>query len=169
MDEALDQVNWYAVHTKPRHEKSVAEQLCRRDIECFLPLREVLSKWKDRRKLVQFPLFPGYLFVHASIRRSRLDIIKVDSVVRILGFNGAPEPIPHQQIESVKQLVYSTLAYDPYPHLAAGDRVRIVRGPLRGLEGILIEKRKGCRFVLNVDLIQQSVSCEIDSSDVEKL
>lgn len=164
-----DPLSWYAVHTRPRHEKVVAEQLCRRNIECFLPLREVLSRWKDRRKRVQFPLFPGYLFVHADIRSSRLDIIKVDSVVRILGFNGQAEPVPADQIEAVKKLVYSTLPYDPFPHLAVGDRVRIVKGPLRGLVGILIEKKNRYRFVLNVDLIQQSVSCEIDSCDVESI
>lgn len=162
-------IQWYAVHTRPRHEKVVAEQLVRRDIECFLPLREVLSRWKDRRKMVQFPLFPGYLFVHAEIRKSRLDILKVDSVVRILGFNGKAEPVPTEQIEAVKKLVYSTLPYDPFPHLAVGDRVRIVKGPLRGLVGILVEKKNRYRFVLNIDLIQQSVSCEIDACDVESI
>lgn len=164
-----DSIQWYAVHTRPRHEKVVAEQLVRRDIECFLPLREVLSRWKDRRKRVQFPLFPGYLFVHAEIRKSRLDILKVDSVVRILGFNGKAEPVPTDQIEAVKKLVYSTLPYDPFPHLAVGDRVRIVKGPLRGLVGVLVEKKNRYRFVLNIDLIQQSVSCEIDACDVESV
>ncbi|HSR66805.1 MAG TPA: UpxY family transcription antiterminator [Acidobacteriota bacterium] len=162
-------LRWYAVHTRPRHEKVVAEQLCFKNIECFLPLREVLSKWKDRRKRVQFPLFPGYLFVHASLPSSRLDIIKVDSVVQILGFQGKPEPVPENQIDAVKRLVYSELPYDPYPDLAQGDRVRIVSGPLRGLEGVLVEKKNRFRFVLNVDLIRQSVACEIAAADVEKL
>ena len=169
VEQVSNPVEWYAVHTRPRHEKVVAEQLCRRNIECFLPLREVLSRWKDRRKRVQFPLFPGYLFVYTEISGSRLDIIKVDSVVRILGFNGKAEPVPAGQIESVKNLVYSKLPLDPYPHLAVGNRVRIIKGPLRGLVGVLVEKKNRFRFVLNVDLIQQSVSCEIDSCDVESI
>lgn len=162
-------MEWYAVHTRPRHEKVVAEELWRREIESFLPLREVMSKWKDRRKLVQFPLFPGYLFVHAEIESRRLDILKVASVVRILGFNGKPEPVPGGQIQSVKTLVYSELPFDPYPDLIVGDSVRIIRGPLRGLTGRLVEKKNLHKFVLTVDLIQQSVACEIDAADVQRI
>ncbi len=147
----------------------VAEELWRRQIECFLPLRDVVSKWKDRRKVVQFPLFPGYLFVHTDVTRRRLDIVKVNSVVRILGFNGKAEPVPTEQIQAVKTLVYSELPYDPFPDLAVGNQVRIVRGPLRGLVGTLIEKKNIYKFVLTVDLIRQSVACEIDAADVEKV
>lgn len=160
---------WYAVYTKPRHEKVVAEYLWLKQLECFLPLREVLSKWKDRRKLVQFPVFPGYLFVHCDITKRRLDILKVPSIVRIVGFNGVPEPIPERQVQAVKHLVFHKMQLDPYPYLNAGDRVRIVRGPLRGLEGILVEKKSRFKFVLSVDLIQQSVACEIDAADVQPL
>ena len=162
-------IKWYAVQTRSRHEKVVAEQLCQKQIECFVPLQEVFSKWKDRRKRVQFPLFPGYLFTRVPIRESRLDIVKVPSVVRILGFNGEPLPIPDEQIQAVRTLVFSTLACDPYPYLAAGDRVRIVRGPLRGLSGLLVEKKNRYRFIVSVDLIQRAVASEIDATDVEKI
>ncbi len=164
-----EQVQWYAVATRSRHEKVVAEQLWQKQIECFLPLKEVLSHWKDRRKKVQFPLFPGYLFVHVPMRNRRLDILKVPSVVRIIGFQGEPEAIPEDQIQSVKTLVFSQLPFDPYPYLNEGDLVEIVRGPLRGLIGRLIEKKSKYKFVLSVDLIQQAVACEVDASDVEKL
>jgi len=160
---------WFAVYTKSRHEKVVAEELWRRDIEVFLPLRSIMSKWKDRVKEVQFPLFPGYLFANVEIGERRIDILKVNSVVRIIGFNNQPIPIPAEQINSVKTLVFSELPYDPYPDVVIGDRVRIVRGPLRGLEGILVQKKSRFRFVLSVDLIQQSVSCEIDAADVERI
>jgi transcription termination/antitermination protein NusG len=160
---------WYAVYTRSRHEKVVAEELWQREIEVFLPLRNVVSKWKDRRKEVQFPLFPGYLFVNADVRARRLDIMKVPSVVRIVGFQNEPEPIPTKQIEAVKTLVFSELPYDPFPELVAGDRVRVRRGPLRGLEGFLVEKKSRYRFVISVDLIQQAVCCEIDAADVEKI
>ncbi len=162
-------LQWYAVATRSRHEKVVAEQLWQKQIECFLPLREVVSRWKDRRKKVQFPLFSGYLFVHVPIRERRLDILKVPSVVRLIGFQGEPEPIPEDQIQAVRKLVFSQLPYDPFPYLVEGDLVEIVRGPLRGMVGRLIEKKSKYRFVLSIDLIQQAVSCEIDASDVRKI
>ena len=163
------EVNWYAVITRSRHEKVVAELLWQKQIECFLPLRETISKWKDRHKKIQFPLFPGYLFVHVPIQERRLDILKVPSVVSIIGFNGQPFSIPEVQVQAVKRLVFSTLPYDPYPFIVEGDRVEIVRGPLRGLEGILIEKKGVYRFILSVDLIQQAVACEVDACDVAKI
>ena len=161
--------HWYAVATRSRHEKAVAEQLWQKDVECFLPLQEILSKWKDRYKKVQLPLFPGYLFVHVPIQERRLDILKVPSVVRIIGFEGQPSPIPEDQLESLKRLVFSTLPYDPYPYLEAGDSVEIIRGSLTGLRGTLLEKKGIYRFILSIDLIQQAVSCEVDACDVVKI
>ena len=162
-------LRWYAVYTKARHEKTAAELLWQKDIECFLPLREVLSRWKDRRKRVQFPLFPGYLFVNVPMKERRLDIVKVPSVVRIIGSNNGPEPIPDEQIQSLKHFVFAEIPLNPYPYLKEGDEVRIIRGSLKGLRGILVEKKSNFRFVLSVDLIQQSVSCEIDAEDCEKV
>jgi len=161
--------HWYAVSTRSRHEKVVAEQLWQKEIECFLPLREVLSKWKDRRKKVQFPLFPGYLFVHVPIQERRLDILKVPSVVRIISIEREPAAIPEVQIEALKRLVFSTLPCDPYPYIAEGDRMEIIRGPLKGLQGILIEKKGVYKFILSIDLIQQAVACEVDATDAEKV
>ncbi len=134
-----------------------------------MPLREVISKWKDRKKKVQFPLFPGYLFVHVPIQERRLDILKVPSVVRIIGFEGEPAEIPEMQIEAVKRLVFSTLPCDPYPYIVEGDRMEITRGPLNGPQGILIEKKGVYRFILSIDLIQQAVACEIDACDAVKI
>ena len=163
------EARWYAVYTRSRHEKVVAEELVQREIESFLPFREVVSQWKDRRKSVQFPLFPGYLFARFPVRERRIDVLKVPSVVRIIGFNGEPLPIPDEQIQTVKTLVFSTLPYDPHPYVTAGDRVRILRGPLRGLTGFLSEKKTQCRFIVSVDLIQQAVACEVDAMVVEKI
>ena len=71
----------------------------------------------------------------------RVDILKVPSVASIVGLNGHPLPIPAEQVDSVKRLVFSTLPYDPYPYLVEGDRVEITRGALKGLRGVLLEKR----------------------------
>lgn len=166
---AEEKKHWYAIYTRSRHEKVVAEELWQKKMEVFLPLRNIVSQWKDRRKEVQFPLFPGYLFVHVPIRQRRLDILKVPSVVRIIGFNNEPEPIPEEQIQAVKTLVFSELPYDPFPEIVVGDRVLVKRGPLRGLVGTLVEKKNRYKFVISVDLIQQAVACEISAADVEKI
>ncbi|HYR91440.1 MAG TPA: UpxY family transcription antiterminator [Terriglobia bacterium] len=166
--EELD-VRWYALYTRSRHEKVVVGQLGEKNIECFLPLRETISYWKDRRKKVQHPLFPGYVFVHASIRERRLDILKVPAAVGLIESNGGPISIPEEQIQSVRRLLSSTLLYDPYPEVVQGDRVEVIRGPLRGVYGILVRKKTGDRFVLAVDLIQQAVACEIDACNLKKI
>ncbi len=161
--------HWYAVVTRSRHEKVVAELLWQKEVECFLPLHENLSRWKDRYKKVQFPLFPGYLFVHVPIKERRLDILKVSSVVRIVGFEGKPTSIPKTQVDAIKRLVFSTLPYDPCPFIKAGDGMEIIRGPLRGLRGTLLEKKGIYRFIVSIDLIQQAISCEINACDVVKI
>ncbi|MBI2820984.1 MAG: UpxY family transcription antiterminator [Acidobacteria bacterium] len=160
---------WYAVYTRSRHEKTVSEELQRRGIETFLPLREVLSQWKDRRQRIQVPLFRGYVFVRACMRRRRSDIMKVSGVVRIVGFDNKPAPIPDEEIEAVQIFLDTTIKYDPYPYLNVGRRVEIRRGALKGLQGILLKKKNKFKFVLSVHLIQQSVALEIDASEVEPI
>lgn len=147
----------------------VAEQLWTRGIECFLPLHEVTSTWKDRRKKIHVPLFPGYLFVDVHIQAYRIKILEVPSVVRLVGINGCPLPVPREQVEFVKRLVFSTLPFQPYPHLIEGCMVEIIRGPLKGLRGTLVEKKNSCKLILLVDLIQKAVACEVDACDVEKI
>ena len=167
----LSDIYWYAVHVKSRHEFKVAERLSNSGIEAFLPVVERLSKWKDRKKLVAFPLFPGYLFVHIKKNpEEKLLVLKTPGVVRFIGIiPGEPEPVPDDQIISLKRLVESKESIDPYPYLKEGQRVRIKRGPLRGVEGILIERPGQHLLVLSVDILRQGVSIKIDASDVESI
>lgn len=160
---------WYAVYSRSRHEKVVEQELQRKGIETFLPLREILSQWKDRKQRVHVPLFSGYVFVHVPVRQRRLDIMKVPGVVRIVGFNNIPETIPDEEIEAVQAFLQTTIKYDPYPYLNVGRRVEIRRGSLKGLQGILVKKKNKFKFILSVHLIQQSVALEIDASDVEPI
>ncbi len=153
---------WYAVYTRPRHEKAVAEQLARRQVEAFLPLREVLSRWKDRRKLVQLPLFPSYVFVHTALMRKR-EVVSTDGVIYMVSFHGVPAPIPDEQIGAVREICLTKLSCDPYPYLTEGRWVRVIRGPLAGLRGILVKKKSKHRLVVSIDILQQSVSVEIDA------
>ena len=157
---------WYAVYTRSRHEKSVAVKLEEKRIEVFLPLRNVLRRWKDRRKEVAMPLFNGYVFVRMPYSQ-RLPVLQTPGVVQILSEGSKPVPIPEEQILSIQRLVESGLTYDPYPYLKEGTFVKVVRGPLQGVEGILLEKRKKHVLVLSVDLIQQSAALQVDISDTD--
>jgi len=162
---------WYAVHTRSRHEFQVFDRLTMKGIEAFLPTIERIRKWKDRKKLIAFPLFPGYLFVHITKDpNGRLSVLKIKGVVRLLSsMHGEPEPIPDEQIISLKKLVENKEALDPYPYLTGGQRVRIKRGPLSGVEGILVEKLDKHVLVLSVDVLRQGVALTINASDVEKI
>jgi len=129
------------------------------------------EKWKDRKKLVSFPLFPGYLFVHIhKIYDTMLAILKTPGVVRFIGIiPGEPEPVPDEQIDSLKRLIENKENLDPYPYLKEGQRVRIKKGPLKGVEGILVERPGQHLLVLSVDILRQGVSIKIDASDVESV
>jgi transcription antitermination factor NusG len=160
---------WFAIHVKSRHEFKVADRLIKSGIEVFLPAAERLTEWKDRNKLVRFPLFPCYLFVHTTrSHHEKLTVLKTQGVINFLNSApGEPESIPEEQIISLKQAVESKAQLDPYPYLQAGQRIRIKKGPLKGVEGILVEKAGQHKLILSVDLLRQSTAVTIQSSDVE--
>jgi transcription antitermination factor NusG len=162
---AVDSVSWFAVWTRSRHEGRVYEQLEGRGIEAFLPTITRWSRWKDRKKRIDWPLFPGYCFARIDPAAS-LSVLKCAGVVRLVTFEGKPAPIPDSQVEDVRTLVSSDLKYDPCPLIAEGDRVVVVSGPLRGVTGWLLRKGSHARLVLNVDLIGQGASVEVDAADV---
>jgi transcription antitermination factor NusG len=159
------------VHVKSRHEFQAAERLAGAGIETFLPAVEKLRNWKDRNKLIRFPLFPGYLFVHTeNSHQSQLAVVKTKGVVRLLGLvPGNPEPVPDEQILSLKKTIDLNIPLDPYPYLQKGQRVRIKRGPLAGVEGLLVEKSGMHKLVLSIDILCQSTSLTIQASEVERM
>ncbi|ULA64978.1 MAG: Transcriptional activator RfaH [Nitrospira sp.] len=161
----MHEPRWYALRTKSRHEKLVRDQLEKQGIEPLLPTVKRLSQWKDRKKEIEVPLFSGYCFVRFS-QESRLPVQKVSGVVEIVGGGSRHEPIPDGEIDALKTLMTSVLPYDPHPYLHEGMRVEVVRGPLRGVQGILLRKEKRHRLVIGVQLIQQAAAVEIDVRDV---
>ncbi len=164
----MNQFKWYAVYTYPRHEKKVFEQLVLREIESFLPYYRALHKWRNGCRVeVQVPLFPGYLFVRIRLHE-QLRVLQVPNLVNLIGFGGSPVALPTEDIEALRA-VLSTLKAEPHPFLKVGDRVRIKSGCLAGIEGILLRKGTGFRFVLNVDLIMQAASVEMSAEDVEPI
>ena len=152
---------WYALYVKPRHEKKVAQQLRARDYKEFLPLYKSRRHWSDRFKEVSLPLFPRYTFCRFEIR-NRLPILKTPGVVSIVGFARQAAPIDDREIEAIRAIVGSGLPASPHPFLKAGQRVRLVTGPLNGLEGIFVAQKGHVRIVVSIEILQRSVAVEID-------
>jgi len=157
---------WYAAYTTVRHEKVVAQQLEQRSVEAFLPLYRSLRRWKDRRKLVELALFPGYVFVKIVIEE-RLRVLQVPGVVSLVGFNGKFPALPEPEITALRNGLENNLYAEPHPYLRIGRRVRVVRGPMAGAEGILTRKKDKYRVVISIDVLMRSVAVEVDGPDLE--
>jgi len=159
---------WYVAHTSANHEKRVTQQLLERSVEHFLPLYDSVRRWKDRRMKLQVPLFPGYVFVRLPLR-DRLKVLQIPGVARLISFNGQPAALPDNEIEALRAGLAAQLRAEPHPYLTVGRRVRVRRGPLEGVEGILIRKKNAYRVVLSLDVIMRSASVEVDASDLERI
>lgn len=157
---------WFAAYTQPNHEKAVARQLTERAIPHYLPLYESVRQWKDRKTRLEMPLFPGYVFVQMHIQ-NRLKVIQVSSVIRLVGFGAEPAAIPEAELAAIRTCLDHNSRIEPHPVLQVGQRARITRGALAGIEGIL-QRRKGiARLVLSVGLIMRAVAVEVEIGDVE--
>ena len=166
--ESREQPYWYAIQTRSRHEKVVRDQLAAKSITHLLPLWRKRSIWRDRVKLVEVPLFNGYLFGYFALR-DKIAVLETVGVARLVGINGTPVPIPDEQIVAVRTMMEHRLPCSPHPYLVEGMRVRIKSGLLAGTEGILIEKKQRHRLVINVDIIHQAMTIDVDSAVVEPL
>ncbi len=164
-EDAMSGAAWFALRTSPRHEKRVHARLVARGIESFLPLWERWSRWKDRRKMIETPLFPGYCFARFG-GPDRSTVVKTVGVIGIVGSGGGPEPVDEREIDSLRTLVRSQIEYDPLPGLREGDPVEVVRGPLLGVRGLLIRREPRCRLLIYVNVIRQGAVVEIDAADV---
>ena len=158
---------WYAAYTCSRHEKRVAEQLHEREIESFLPTYRTARRWADRTKVVTIPLFPSYVFVRMQLSQ-RMRVLQLLGVVRFVGFNGSPTPLPDVDIEALRMALRNEVCMEPHPYLKVGSRVRVKSGPLQGAQGILKRKKSSTRLVLSLDLIMRSVSVEVSAADIEE-
>jgi transcription termination/antitermination protein NusG len=144
-------------------------ELMKKGIDTFLPVARRLSQWKDRKKMVEFPLFPSYLFVLVPPRPDAfLDVLKTRGAVRMISLEpGYPTPVCGEEINSLRLLLESGEEFDIYPHLKEGDRVRVRRGPLAGAEGTLVVKNDQYRFLVNIELLGRSVGVNIYADDIE--
>ncbi len=166
-----DEERWFAVWTRSQCEPKAEEALLRRRLEVFLPRVRVPSRRRDRRVVLSRPLFPGYLFIRfVPSRDSYVRVVSTDGVVRILGERwDALHVVPEEQVEAVRRIVTASADARAVPWLRVGDRVRIVDGPLAGLEGFAQAWRAGrATFVVSVDLLQRSVGVEVPGDLLER-
>jgi transcription antitermination factor NusG len=154
---------WFALQVRPGYETVTTRLLSQKGYGPFVPTHKETRRWSDRIKQLEQPLFPGYVFCRIDLR-NRLPILKTPGVVLILGTGKTPEAIPDVQIAALQAIVKSGLEAKPYPFLDVGERVRMEDGPLRGIEGIVVEVRTRARLILSIALLQRSISIEVDRS-----
>ncbi len=157
---------WLGIQAHLRKEKDVAIQLKGRGYEVFLPQYRKQTYRSDRRIEVDCPLFPGYLFCRFD--SALPPIVALPSVVAIVGYGRQPEPIPEREVENIRSMLQSGFAVDHFPYLRIGDKVIIVRGPLCGVEGMLVTEKDKFKVVVSVNLLQRSIAVEFDSEAVRQ-
>lgn len=167
IDEDLESFSsWWVIYTRHQHEKSVAQALSTKGFEVFLPLYDCVRRWKDRNKTLSLPLFPCYVFVRGGMNR-RLQVVTTPGIHTILYSGERLAFIPDDEIDSIRRAVICPNRVEPHPFLRCGEMVRVTRGSLEGVVGVLVRKKSLFRLVLSVEMLAQSVSVEIDAADVE--
>lgn len=157
---------WYALQVRPRFEKVVATILKDKGYEEYLPCYTSRRRWSDRSKTIEVPLFPGYSFCRINVL-DRFPVLVVPGVISIVGIGKLPAALTDEEIDSIKRVVSSGMPYTPWPSAQAGQSVCVVRGPLTGLEGTVIEVKSSVRLILSLPLLQRSISVEIDEDCVQ--
>lgn len=161
-----EQVQWFAVKTLPRHEKTIRQHLEYRDITCFLPVYRSIRRWRNGcSPQIELPLFPGYLFVRIDLG-NRIQVLEVPGVVSVVGAGRHPLPLPDSEIAALREGLHLHRC-EPHAYLTVGQRVRINAGPLVGWTGILVRKNGGLRVVVVLDQIMQGVAVEVGATDIE--
>jgi transcription antitermination factor NusG len=167
-------VAWYALYTRARHEKKVDRLLRLREFEAFLPLVPRESQWHDRKKIVDWPLFPGYVFARFGLT-STAQILGTPGVATIVRQDGSPAAISDAEIENVRRfasVVTETGSLpEPTPMVQCGQHARICRGPFRGVHGVVVQRRGSGRVLIQIglDVIGQGIKIEIEESSLEEL
>jgi len=167
--EPLTDQSWFAVSVRSRHEFVARDELLQKGVETFLPSVIKLQQWRDRKKQVEFPVFPGYLFVFIEPRAEGfLQVIKTRGMVTFVSLEpGHPTAVAPGEIEALKKVVAGGRSFDVYPGYKLGTRVRIRRGPLQGAEGVLGKREEAQLFFVNVELLGRSVGLRICADDIE--
>ncbi len=159
---------WFALRVRSHYERVTVNHLRQRGYEEFAPSCKVEKRWSDRTKQIDQFLFPGYIFCRFN-PNDRLAVVTAPGVVDVVGFGKQPERIPDAEMDRVRRMVESGLLVTPYPYVQVGQAVLIERGPLSGLEGILVEVKGRVRLVVSINLLQRSVSAEVDRYSIRPI
>lgn len=165
-DDNVDAPHWFAIRTSLRWEFRASSELSCRGVETYLPRSRARHQWSDRSKIVDQPLFPGYLFSRFQIA-DRVRILQVPGVKQIVGVGNTPQPISVLQLDDLKALIATNTGLVPWPYLSSGQRIKIDRGPLAGVNGFVVSAEEGAlRIVVSLDLLQRSVAAVIDRDSI---
>ena len=165
-------VCWYALSTRARHEKQVDARLRERGFEVYLPLMPSVRQWHDRKKVVQWPLFPGYVFARFAANKAAR-VLGTPGVATVVRSNGHPAAISDEEIDNVRRFAAAVAETgcipEPAPYIEQGQQVRIVRGPFAGVEGLVLEYRGGERAIVQMGLraIGQGLKVEVDARSLK--
>lgn len=157
---------WFALRVRSNFERIASNCLREKGFEQFTPFYKAKRRWSDRVKIVEFPLFAGYVFCRIPFEQ-RLSVLRTPGVVSVVGFGGKPAPVDEREIENLQAVVASGRSAVPWPYLRVGQKIRLRGGSLNGLEGLLLDLKNGRRIVVAVSLLQRAVAVEIDREDVE--
>jgi len=160
MTQQPDTPRWFALYTRARFERKVERELQEKGLESYLPLHTVIRQWSDRKKKMQAPLFSCYVFVRLPTKQ-RMRAVATDGVVRMVGFNGQPSPIPDAEIEAIRRILANDIPFEPMPYMPIGQKVEVMYGPFAGLRGRLMEYRGQRRLVVGIEQIKQCISVEM--------
>ena len=167
---AAEELRWYALHTRARHERVVEHRLREQGMEAFLPTVRETHRWSDRKKTVEVPLFSCYVFVRCSLSsEDRTRVCRVESALGFVGTRGTGVPIPDEQIENVRSALSQTAPCRSHPFLKVGQRVRVCGGAMDGVEGVFLSENGDQSLVISVDVIQRSLAVRIDGYDVKPI
>ncbi|MBU1196009.1 MAG: UpxY family transcription antiterminator [Proteobacteria bacterium] len=167
-----DLKHWFVLLTRSNFEQTVHKAITQKKIEAFLPTVKRKSIRKDRHLMIDFPLFPGYIFVKSQTTPvSQLQILKTTGAVRLLGNQTGPVPVPDSQIESLKLLttIKTDLITGANIGLKKGDPVMIIEGPMAGVRGEFTHHKGKGRVVIKIDVLGQYAGVEVEKENVEKV
>jgi len=161
---------WYALHTKSRFENVVNEGLVKKSLEVFLPKIKIKSKRRDRKLMIQVPLFPGYIFVKTDLNpNEHIEILKTTGAVRLVGNKDGPVSIADPTIDSLRIMVATEHPITTGSRFKKGDRVVVVEGPFAGVVGTFVRYRGQERVIVNIEALGQYAAVDVSEDDVEKL
>lgn len=161
------ETDWFVVYTYSQYEKKILKEFERNHIESFLPLQKVVRQWSDRKKKVEVPLFPNYIFVRTTIQ-NMWQVLKVSGVIKFITHDGKPIPVLNEKINAIRKLDNQEVEVTN-ELFAEGDEVKVVGGPMSGSRGVLVEKKGKSRLAIQVEIMKQSVLVDISPNYLEKL